>query len=561
MNRNAVASTRREFAKQLGRTAAASLLAGAGSHAAEMAPPPPADRPGQPDRNSIFATVFDVRDFGAQAEGTTLCTGSIQKAIDTCAAAGGGTVRLAGGKFLSGTIYLRSHVILEVAPGATLLGSANVDHYPHNPPSLRSYTDNYGRQSLIAGENLENVALVGRGLIDGQGASFKIKDRARRHENRPFIIRLVNCRDVLVEGLRLQNSAMWMQHYLGCERVTIRGVHVWNFTNANNDCLDLDGCKDCSVSHCVFESDDDAITLKSTIERPCEGITISHCIARSHCNAIKMGTESYGGFKDITIANCVVTSPSHPNVIYGRSRGLSGVSLELVDGGQLERVTIANLTIRGVLVPLFLRLGDRGRPLMPSTKPKPVGSFKDVIIYGIVATGVGRTGCSITGLANALIENISLSNILLHFEGGGAHDLTNKVIPELPEKYPECTMFGDLPAYGVYCRHVKGLRFSNVQLCTAATDLRHAMVFDDVENLALDGLEAAFWPGGASTLSLVQTRDAIVRGCQPRAKDGTFLKLAGEKSRGIALVANDLQGIAQAADVAPNVPANALTIA
>jgi len=504
--------------------------------------------------------VFDVRDYGAKADGVTLCTTAIQKAMDACAAGGGGTVLLAGGKFLSGTVYLRSHVTLRIEAGATLLGSTNIAHYPDNIPAIRSYTDKYVKQSLIAGENLENIGITGRGLIDGQGRSFKIKDRKRPYENRPYLIRLVNCRDVLVEGVRLQHSAMWMQHYLGCERVTMRGVHVWNFGNANNDGLDLDGCKDCTVSQCVFESDDDAITLKSTFERPCDSITISDCIARSHCNAIKMGTESNGGFKNITIANCVVTSAHDANVTYGHTRGISGISLELVDGGQLERIAIVNISIHGVGVPLFLRLGDRARPFKDGMEPPPVGSFRDVVINNIVATGVGKTGCSITGLTNAPIHNVSLSNLMFEFEGGNARKLAEKEVAELPKKYPESSMFGDLPAYGFYCRHVKGLRFSNTQLRTTAADQRHAMVFNDVEDLSLDGLDAAFWPGGAAMLGLTQVRDAIIRGCKPRAKDGTFLKLSGDKSRNITLLANDLGGGAKPAELAPDAPKDALLV-
>ncbi|MCC6823989.1 MAG: glycoside hydrolase, partial [Verrucomicrobia subdivision 3 bacterium] len=314
--------------------------------------------------------TLNARDCGAAGDGVQLDTPAIQAAVDQCAAAGGGTVLLESGTYLSGTIYLRSKVTLRIAAGATLLGSTNISNYPHNISAIRSYTDNYVKQSLIAGEDLDQVGLVGDGMIDGQGGSF-VRHRERPYENRPYLIRLVNCRDVRVEGLRLRNSAMWMQHYLACERVTVRGIHVWNFSNANNDGIDLDGCKDCLVSQCVFESDDDGITLKSTLDRPTESVTISDCIARSHCNAIKLGTESNGGFKDITIANCVITSPRQTNVIGGRARGLSGISLELVDGGQLERVAIANITIQGVTVPLFLRLGDRGRPFRKDQSPPP----------------------------------------------------------------------------------------------------------------------------------------------------------------------------------------------
>jgi hypothetical protein len=415
------------------------------------------------------------------------------------------------------------------------------------------------RQSLIAGENLENIGLVGDGVIDGQGGGF-VKVSGRPYENRPFLIRLVNCRDVRVEGLRLRNSAMWMQHYLACERVTVRGIHVWNFSNANNDGIDLDGCKDCIVSQCVFESDDDGITLKSTLDRPTESVTISDCVVRSHCNAIKLGTESNGGFKDIAIANCVITSPREQRAIYGAGRGLSGISLELVDGGQLERIAIANVTIHGVSVPLFLRLGDRARPFRKDMPPPAIGSFRDVVINNIVATGVGRTGCSITGQPGHPIENVQISNLTFTFEGGGAREWTAKDVPELPRQYPECLMFGDLPAYGFYARHVSGLRFSNVRLRTARPDLRHAMALDDVAELAIDGLDAGFSAGAAPILSLAQARGVIIRGCQPRAKGGAFLKLTGDATRNVALIANDLDGVEQPDEIAPDVPAGALLV-
>ena len=504
--------------------------------------------------------IYDVRDSGARPDGQTVCTGPIQKAIDACAAAGGGTVRLAGGKFLSGTIHLRSQVTLEVASDAALLGSTNLADYPDHLGSVVWLRHGIVTQSLIVGDNLEHVGLVGRGVIDGQGRSFKKSPKGGEY-NRPYLIRLINCRDVLVEGLRLQNSAMWLQHYLACQHVTLRGLRVWNFNNSNADGLDLDGCRDCMVAQCVFESDDDGITLKSTFESPCESITINDCIVRSHCNAIKLGTESNGGFKDIAIANCVISSPGEQERhISGLRRGISGISLELVDGGKLERVAIANIVMRGVEVPLFLRLGDRARPFRQGLPPIPVGSFRDVVINNIVATDAGRTGCSITGLTNALIANVSLSNIQLGFEGGGAAELAGKKVAELPKAYPEAAMFGALPAYGLYCRHVKGLRLSNIQLRAGSADLRHAMAFDDVENLAIDGLDAAFWPGGAAMLSLTQTHWAMVRGCQPQAEAGTFLKLAGDRSQHIALMANDLRGAGKAAEVAPEVPKDVLSV-
>jgi hypothetical protein len=508
---------------------------------------------------STWAGPILVRDYGAVGDGVTLDTKAIQSAIDKAAAAGGGTVVLERGRFLSGTIYLRSHVTLKIEGGATLLGSTNLADYPHNAAAIRSYADNYADQSLIAGENLENIGLIGDGLIDGQGGSFTM-DPAQRYKNRPYVIRLVNCRDVRVEGLRLRNSAMWMQHYLACERVTLRGLHVWNFANANNDALDLDGCKDVTVSQCIFESDDDAITLKSTLDRPMERVTISDCVARSHCNAIKLGTESSGGFKDITIANCVVTSPDPAKVIYGRSRGTSGISLQLVDGGRLERVAIANITIHGVSVPLFLRLGDRARPFKKDMSPPPIGVLRDVVINNIVATDVSDIGCSITGQPGHFIENVLLSNLSFTFEGGGTRELADKEVPELPRQYPECLMFGRLPAYGFYVRHARGLRFANVQLRTSSPDLRHAMVLDDVETVSIDGLDAGFSPGAAPMLKMVQVRGALIRGCQPRAEGGTFLQVSGDATRNVALTGNDFESAGRPVDAGREVPERAVSV-
>lgn len=505
------------------------------------------------------ALTVHPREFGAVGDGRQLDTQAIQAALDRCAAQGGGTVLLEGGTFLSGTLYLRSHVTLQIAAGATLLGSTNVADYPHHIPKVRSYTDNYVKQSLLIGEDLENVALVGDGLIDGQGASF-IRNRERPYENRPYLIRLIHCRDVRVEGLRLQNSAMWMQHYLACERVTVRGIRVWNFSNANNDGIDLDGSRDCLVSQCVFESDDDGITLKSTLDRPTESVTISDCIARSHCNAIKLGTESNGGFKNISIANCVVTSPLSTNAIYGHGRGLSGISLEMVDGGRLERVAIANIVMQGVTVPLFLRLGDRARRFSEGQTMPPIGTFRSVVIQNIVASEMGRVGCSITGLPGHPVEDIQLNNLTFTFDGGGDPKRTHMPVPELPQKYPECTMFGELPAFGFYVRHARGISFANVQLRTAEREERHAMLFDDVEKLSLDAFDATYAHGGASMLRLCNVRDVLIRGCQPRAPVGTFLQLSGRSSRRVHLLANDLSAVGRRVELARDVPARTVSI-
>ncbi|HIQ21945.1 MAG TPA: glycoside hydrolase family 28 protein [Planctomycetes bacterium] len=498
--------------------------------------------------------VVDIRELGAKPDGKTPCTRAIQAAVDKCASAGGGTVYLPAGKWLSGTIYMKSHVTLLLAAGCVLLASTDPGDYPENVPAIRSYTDRYVRQSLIAGEDLEHIAVRGRGTIDGNGQAF----RWREYKNRPYLIRFVHCRDVLVEGVTLRNSAMWMQHYLACQRVRIMGVTVWNHVTYNNDGLDIDGCHDVIISNCVMDTDDDALCLKSTLDRACENVTVSNCILSSHCNAIKMGTESIGGFRNIAIDNCSVISPRYTKPIYGRQRGLAGIALEIVDGGTLEHVVVSNIAIRGVSVPIFMRLGNRGRRYQESMPKPPVGVFRNVTLSSIVAGGTGNIGCSITGLEGHPIENVTLRDVNLGFEGGGGAAQADVVVPEKEESYPESTMFGTLPAYGFYCRHVQGVRFQNVRLRTEKPDQRHALVCDDVTGLVIDGLDTPCAADARPVIRLTQARDVLIHGCRPQGPLGTFLQLGGDQTQGVILAGNDLRRAKQIAQLAEEVPHRAL---
>ena len=423
--------------------------------------------------------LVNVRDSGAVPDGKTLCTPAIQKAIDQCSESGGGTVYLPPGVWLSGTLFLKNNVTLYLEAGSTLLGSADPKDYPDNIAKIRSYTDTYVKQSLIAGENLHNVAIRGRGTIDGQGTKFRFRGNA--YKRRPYTIRLVGCRDVLVEDVHLRNSAMWMQHYLACDRVRIHGVQVSNHVNGNSDGLDIDGCHDFVVSDCIIDSDDDAIVLKATSPRSNENVTITNCVLSSLSNALKMGTESTGGCTNLTVTNCAIHKPRRSE------RGIAGIALEIVDGGTLDRVTISNITIDGYLSPIFLRLGNRARPYADDAPKPPVGTLRNVILSNIVATDASKIGCPIAGIPGHQIENVTLSNIRCEFEGGVTAEKIRRKIEEKEDAYPECVIFGTLPAYGLYCRHVKGLRLLNVQFAANKPDARPAMVFDDAEDVLVDG--------------------------------------------------------------------------
>ncbi len=451
---------------------------------------------------SVFGaeTVYDVRDYGAKADGKTLCTKSIQRAIDQCAKDGGGTVYLGQGTFLSGTIYMKSGVTLKLDVGCTLLGSKNLKDYPETVPAFRSYTDNYTDKSLIYGENLERIAITGKGIIDGQGGSFKGPYKVR-YKMRPYIIRFIQCRNVTVKDVTIRNSPMWVQHYLACDDVHISGITVRSVVNANNDGINIDSCHRVIISDCNIRSGDDAIVLKSTSARLCRNVVVSNCVLSSRCNALKMGTESNGGFENIVITGCSIYDTR-----------LAGVALEIVDGGTMDGIVVSNITMNKIGAPIFLRLGNRARPFKKDMAKPGIGIMRNITISNIEATGANATGCAISGLPEAVIENVTLSNIRLSFEGGGTKQDAGRAVPEKPRDYPEYSMFGRLPAYGFYCRHVKGLKLLNVQLQLAKSDQRHGIVLEDVEDALIDGLVAPHSAGANSIVRLTDVKKVFIRG-------------------------------------------------
>jgi polygalacturonase len=513
-NLNEAGFSRRQVLSRLGLVAAATAAVSPLPASAADPTPFPA------------TALWNVRDYKAVGDGKTKDTAAIQKAIEAASAAGGGTVLVPNGVYVCGTIQLRDNVTLHLAEGATLLGSTEPEDYG-------SADSKRVPLALVLAQKARKIAVTGRGTINGRGASFIRKDNA---PGRPFGIKFIECQDVLIADVRVEDAAAWVIHLLECERAVVRGVRVWSHANYNNDGLDIDSCTDVTISQCFFDCQDDAICLKSTPDRICENIVISDCVASSHCNLIKMGTASTGGFRSIAITNCVLLAPRYSKMINGAERGIGGINLELVDGGVMDRITISNITMDGITLPLFIRLGSRKRK-----DDAPPSTLRNVTISNIVATNLGKVGSSISGLPGQPVENVMLSNLQFAYEGGGTADDARRDVPERAQVYPEGWMFGTLPAWGFYCRHVKGLKLQNVKLRLSAPDARHAVVFDDVEDLHMDGLDCTCSPGAAPLLRLSRTRAATIRGCRPQVPQGVFLKLEGKDNAGIALLGNDLR--------------------
>lgn len=426
------------------------------------------------------AADYDIRNYGAVSDTTKLSTEAVQRAIDECSKTGGGRVLVPTGSYKIGTIVLKSNVNLHLEHGATLYGSTRLEDYrpmKSDYVSLRTQTETI---QLIYADSVDNVVIDGHGTIDGRGRSFKKLTWNDEGITRPHLLRIIRGNDITVSGITLRNSGCWMQHYLACNRVRIDGIRVFNRNNYNNDALDLDGCHDVVVTGMIADSDDDAITLKSTSPRLCENITITGCVVSSHCNAIKLGTETNGGFRNINISGiCVKPSADQSSQFFGLPRGISTISLEIVDGGVLENVNVSDITAEGTESPIFVRLANRARGYYDGQQIKHVGSINGVHISNVFVNNAGPTGCSITGLPGHPVENVTLSGITIcHAGGQKAIDIPDD---EKEKEYPEATMWGPLPASGFFVRHARGIKFENIAIRTAAPDERPEFVTEDAE--------------------------------------------------------------------------------
>ena len=439
------------------------------------------------------ARDYIITDYGAKADTTILSTQALQQAIDACSQAGGGRVVVPTGDYKIGSIVLRSNVHLYLEQGATLYGSTQLkDYQPMKSDyvSLRTQTTTI---QLIYADKVSNVCIDGYGTIDGRGRAFQKLSWNDEGITRPHLLRFIQSQDIVVSDITLRNSGCWMQHYLACDRLRIDGVNIVNRNNYNNDAIDIDGCHEVTVTNVIADSDDDGITLKSTSPRLCENVCISNCIVSSHCNAVKLGTETNGGFRNINISGIVIKpSSDQREKFFGQWIGSSAISLEIVDGGTLENVSVSNITVEGTEAPIFIRLGNRGRgyqlagedfdSLIPIDH---VGRIDGVRLDNIMIRHAGAMGCSITGLPGHPVENVWLSNITLHHKGGVTTTdlplIEETVQDEKEKEYPESTMWGRLPAKGFFVRHARNVQFHHVNILTEQDDTRPEIVRIDAE--------------------------------------------------------------------------------
>lgn len=405
-----------------------------------------------------------------------LATAAIRRAVDACAAAGGGIVRLAKGDYVSGTIDLRSGVMLEVAEGARLLASTDLKDYPERRARRPTVQDsNMGmNQSLIFAEGCTRVGIRGKGLVDGRGTqdNFPGQETAGATPGRPFLIRMLDCSQVVIADIRLKDSPCWMQNYLNCEDLIVDGIHVENQANHNNDGIDIDGCRRVIVRNCFISAEDDALCFKGASQRPIDGVLVEHCRLYSTCNALKFGTDSQGDFRNVLVRHVEVGGPSADMRVLKRRKADGGISWESVDGGTVERVLVTDAHVVRAESPLFLRLGDRGRVRPEQARPQP-GCLRRIVFERITGSDNGRRGSFFTGVPGHAIEDVLLRDVDLPMAAAAGSAPRGQDIPEAPADYPDPHMFAAvMPAYGLWTRHVRRLTLQRVRFTTNGPDPR-----------------------------------------------------------------------------------------
>lgn len=456
---------------------------------------------------------YDVRDYGATGDGKTVDTPAVNRAIEAANAAGGGTLVFPAGTYVCFTIRLKSKVEIFLSRGCVIVAadSPRVGEttgyrggtYDAAGPAqaweaYQDYGHNHWPNSLFYGEGLEDVSIVGPGMIWGRGLSNGTKDV--RDGTGGFVaeqagvgnksIALKNCRKVLLRDFSVLKGGHFALLATGVDDLTIDNLLV----DTDRDGFDIDCCKNVRVSNCTVNSPwDDAICPKSSYAlgyaRSTDNVTIANCFVAGMYKLgtvldgtwkmygpgdgvwgngrIKCGTESNGGFRNIAISNCVCED----------SRG---ISLETSDGAYVEDIAISNITMRGTLdAPLFLRLNARNRGPKETMR---LGTLRRVLISNIVSHDSAAATASIfSGIPENAIEDVKVANCYFGSTGVYPTEAIGRVVPEMVDGYPEVGKFGATPSNGFYIRHLRHLEMSHVEIAPEKPDVRPAFYLEDVE--------------------------------------------------------------------------------
>jgi len=523
------------------------------------------------------ARVYNVRTYGARGDGQTLDTVAVQKAIDACAADGGGTVLVPAGTFLIGSVELKSNVTLRLAAAGKLLGSAHGSDY-HAVEAIPLSGDSTledGNWALLYAVHARNVSIEGPGAIDGQGRQFHspVHDvpppSGIGGSRRPYHLLFYRCENLRVRDIDLLNGAYHSVRVIQSRLVHMEAIYIYNRVNENNDGFHFISCEFVTVSNCTVMSQDDACALFGS----CRAVTITNSSFSTRWSCFRFGG---GAASDIAVSNCVL------HQVFGCPIKFHGVP-----GSRFENMSFSNLVLDEVTGPISISVGSR-QPHQAGAGPTPVDavpadpgepavvrniSFSN--IHGTVTTNppqlaglpfpdIYRPGelhscITLNCVGDAILEKVSFENIHLTFGGGGTGD--DAARRELPELAGEYFILGPMPAYGFYARNARALSMSNIRFDLATPDLRPALILDRVEDAVISGLSVEGNAQAESALRLIDAQQVLVTAPRVLGSARAFLRVEGAGSSGIIVEGGDLTRASQALTLANGATKSAVRLA
>ena len=462
----------------------------------------------------------NVRSYGALGDGQTLDTAALQAAIDACHQQGGGTVWVPAGQYVTGSLFLRDNITLHLDAGAILLGNSDAAHYP----LISSRWEGVQQSTyapLITGENLHNIAILGRGVIDGRGEPWWEAYRQKTLAYpRPRLIGLTGCDNVLIENITLVNSPSWTINPVRCKNVQVRGVTIINPPDSpNTDGINPDSCSLVRISDCYISVGDDCITLKSGNEHehmdlraPCRDIAITNCTLERGHGGVVIGSEMSGGVQNVVISNCI---------FIGTDRGIR-LKSRRGRGGVVENVRISNIIMDGVLCPftvnLYYACGAWGDEFVSdkSAKAPDTGTpcFRHIHISHVMARNAKIAAGFIYGLSEMPVEDISLSDISVSLSPGAQ--------PEAPEM---ADGLDKMLQAGFFIRNVHRLRLDHIEL-----DNQIGAAFDlgDSSDVEISASGSSTPPENEPVFRMQNLSQVFIHHCRA-AGAGPFLHFEGDQ--------------------------------
>jgi hypothetical protein len=424
--------------------------------------------------------VYNIRDFGAKGDGTTLDSPAINKTIESCGLNGGGTVLVPPGVYLSGTIHLKSNMVFRIDTGATILGSNNLSDYQGVEDVERKGRSQW-YSAIIVGDKISNIEISGHGIIDGNNV---FNPKGEEEMRGPHAIFFNKSHDISIRDIYVKDAGNYAHIMEGCTNGSLKGVRV----TGGWDGIDLFNCKNFLITDCRFETGDDCVAGGGW-----EKVVVSNCTLNSNCN----GMRNYrGGLKDVIFSNILINGPSkfkhrthdtpskredliYHNSWHGDYDSLSG--FWLAGGGLIENLIISDVTIRDLRCPVWMSLQGS------FSGQSQDAAIRNVHINNLTATGVGKPNVAtlIQGSVGRPIENILLTNFTIQSVSKGTKEMVNSQVPEKvgdPIELPNC--------YGMYCRYIIDLEMHNIRFSQLEKDERPALICEKIDHLNMDSVRS-----------------------------------------------------------------------